>query len=593
MMKKLLLLCTLLLSVVINAQQDYYDDVNLTLTGLDLKNELATKIINTHTNLLSYTPGIWEACKATDVDPNNNNEVLLIYGYSASGITSRSRGINDNGGNNGQWNREHTYAKSLGNPNLGTSGPGADAHHLRASDVQYNNQRSSKKFATGSGNSGDVTGGWYPGDEWKGDVARMMMYMYLRYGNQCLPTGVGVGDSSGTPDDMIDLFLKWNAEDPVSQIEDNRNTFHENTSNTYAQGNRNPFIDNPNLATQIWGGDIAENRWDSSTPDDTETPTIPTALSTSDITSNSITVSWNPSSDNVGVIAYEVFVDGISNITTGGTSIVINGLEASTNYSFTVRAKDAAGNTSAQSSSTEATTLEDTSIDACVFESFTNIGTASSSYSSRNWTGDNGFEWTASDARTDQTLTSGNNAITIRNGELSTVQTIEEGISSFSVKTKRVFTGGSGTFDLNVNDSKVGEITYSDVEKTTIINDINISGNVTITITNKTSTTDRVIFDDLQWECYNATAGIEELSRLNSIKIYPNPSLNGKITLQTLSNIEVENIKIYSILGKKVIDVKYPNFINNKYTLENLKSGIYLIKLSNKKQSTTKKLVIQ
>ena len=36
----------------------------------------------------------------------------------------------------GDWNREHTYAKSLGTPNLGTSGPGADAHHLRPSDVE-------------------------------------------------------------------------------------------------------------------------------------------------------------------------------------------------------------------------------------------------------------------------------------------------------------------------------------------------------------------------------------------------------------------------------------------------------------------------
>ena len=62
---------------------------------------------------------------------------------------------------------------------------------------------------------------------------------------------------------MIDLFLDWNAEDPVSNIEDTRNTYHENTSNTYAQGNRNPFIDNPYLATLIWGGTSAENRWSS------------------------------------------------------------------------------------------------------------------------------------------------------------------------------------------------------------------------------------------------------------------------------------------------------------------------------------------
>lgn len=269
------------------AQQAYYNSIDFSKNGIALKNDLATLIINTHTNYLTYTPDVWEACRATDVNPNNSSEVLLLYGYSSSGITGKTRGIYENGGNNGDWNREHTYPRSLGNPNLGSSGPGSDAHHLRPTDVQYNGQRGSKPFASGSGNSGDVSQGWYPGDEWKGDVARMMMYMYLRYGNQCLPSVVGVGSSSGTPDDMIDLFLKWNAEDPVSQIEDNRNTYHGNTNNTYAQGNRNPFIDNPYLATKIWGNPPSgtqqpQDRWGT--------------LSTKDLTVlESVSVYPNPS----------------------------------------------------------------------------------------------------------------------------------------------------------------------------------------------------------------------------------------------------------------------------------------------------------
>ncbi len=261
MFKKLLSIFLFSLAISISGQQSYYNDVDLTKSGLALKQELATKIINTHGNFLDYTPDVWEACKATDVNPNNASEILLIYGYSSSGTTAKTRGINDNGGSTGDWNREHVYPRSLGDPNLGSSGPGSDAHHLRPSDVQYNSQRGNKSFADGSGNSGDVSGGWYPGDEWKGDVARMMMYMYLRYGDRCLPNVVGIGSSAGTPDDMIDLFLEWNAEDPVSTIEDNRNNYHENVANQYAQGNRNPFIDNPNLATQIWGGPTAENRW--------------------------------------------------------------------------------------------------------------------------------------------------------------------------------------------------------------------------------------------------------------------------------------------------------------------------------------------
>lgn len=248
----------------------YYDNFNWSLTGINLKNSLSTKITSTHTNLIDY---VWEATQATDIDPNNTNNVLLVYGFSnntcpnnsSDGDNHRSRNINFNGGANScEWNREHVYARALGTPPLdqtGVSDAGEDAHNLRASDVDKNGNRGNLKFATGNGNSGTVTGGWYPGDEWKGDVARMMMYMYLRYPTQCLPTNVGVGSSAGTPDDMIDLFLQWNAEDPVSEYEDNRNTYHGNTSNTYAQGNRNPFIDNPYLATLIWGGPTAQNRW--------------------------------------------------------------------------------------------------------------------------------------------------------------------------------------------------------------------------------------------------------------------------------------------------------------------------------------------
>ncbi len=246
----------------------YYNGFNWNQSGTALKSALATKIINTHTNFLSYTPGVWEASRVTDLDPTNSNNVLLIYGWengTDGDVTNdRSRDKFANGGNVGDWNREHVYAKSLGVPSLDDGPPsdaGEDAHHLRSSDVQRNGSRGNLLFKTGSGNSGNVGGGWYPGDEWKGDVARMMMYMYLRYGNQCLPKNVGIGNIVASDANMIDLFLQWNAEDPVSQYEDNRNTYHNNTSNTYAQGNRNPFIDNPYLATVIWGGTVAQNRW--------------------------------------------------------------------------------------------------------------------------------------------------------------------------------------------------------------------------------------------------------------------------------------------------------------------------------------------
>jgi len=263
-MKFSFFLSFILLISSLSAQQSYYNNVDLTLSGMALKNELATKITVTHTNNLSYTQ-IKEVLKIIDLDTVNSSNVLLVYGFDDTDgdvTTDVSRDKNNFGGGVGQWNREHTYPKSLGIPNLGTSGPGADAHMLRASDVQRNASRGSKKFSNGSGNSAVInTNFWYPGDEWKGDIARMMMYMYLRYGNQCLPINVGEGVSVAIDQNMIELFLDWNAEDSVSSIELERNNYLENTSNTYGQGNRNPFIDNPYLATRIWGGVEAQDTW--------------------------------------------------------------------------------------------------------------------------------------------------------------------------------------------------------------------------------------------------------------------------------------------------------------------------------------------
>ena len=335
MIKKLILLTFISLFSVSFSQVSYYNDVDLTLYGTQLKEALATKIIATHTQVLEYTsgrPDVWDATRATDENPNNTNEVILFYGWENGSDQDntndrvRSKDLQDSG--NGApfvWNREHVFPKSLANPILDTDipGPATDAHHLRAADRSRNSARNNRKYGRGTGTSkystldfhegldGPNTAAWYPGDEWKGDAARMIMYMYVHYGSVCLPTAVGVGSKQFTPDEMIDLFLKWNVEDPVSEIEKARNTYHGNTQNYAAQGNRNPLIDNPYLATRIWGGDSAEDRWGIYTNSDTEAPTTPTNITLNNISLNAITVSWTASKDNIGVTGYNVYLNGI------------------------------------------------------------------------------------------------------------------------------------------------------------------------------------------------------------------------------------------------------------------------------------------
>lgn len=95
----------------------------------------------------------------------------------------------------------------------------------------------------------------------------------------------------------------------------------------------------------------------SSSSGDTSAPTIPTNLSASAASASQINLSWTASSDNVGVTGYRIYRNGSQIGTVAGTSYADSGLSASTAYSYTVAAYDAAGNTSAQSSSISATTL--------------------------------------------------------------------------------------------------------------------------------------------------------------------------------------------------------------------------------------------
>ena len=250
----------------------YYQYINLNLTGDLLKNQLSNLISTTHQNKLEYTDNFsldtWDLIKLSDVATNNSSKVLLIYGYndndaSVENDRTRDKSLSCHAGScYGLWNREHVYPKSLASPNLSTGSPGAgtDVHNLRACDYSTNSNRSNKKFDNGSGNSSSNNQGyWYPGDEWRGDVARIIMYMFVRYQNQCEPGNVGVGTQLYSPNgDMPDIFLEWNVSDPVSEFEELRN---DEISNV--QGNRNPFIDNPYLATLIWDGPIAEDKWPS------------------------------------------------------------------------------------------------------------------------------------------------------------------------------------------------------------------------------------------------------------------------------------------------------------------------------------------
>lgn len=213
----------------------YYQGIDFSQSAATVETQLKSLITTTH-NPLTYS-NTYPWVKLIDQDLSNTNNVVLIYnGQSEPKVNTIGGG---NTSNPEVWNREHVYPQSF----ISTTATG-DLHHLRACDGDINNNRGNLPFASGSGSYGTVSGGWYPGDEWKGDVARMIMYIHLRY------------DEPWTDVGSMSLFLQWNVDDPVSDFEKQRNNTIQG-----AQGNRNPFIDQPYLATYLYGGPTAEDTW--------------------------------------------------------------------------------------------------------------------------------------------------------------------------------------------------------------------------------------------------------------------------------------------------------------------------------------------
>ncbi len=586
-MKKIILFSVFAGLAHAQAPAGYYNSAN-GLSGAALKTELSSIITNGHVDK-GYS-GLWTAYKTTDIDKDYENDgtILDIYSEKPSGADSYNYtpgsdqcGTYSTEGN--CYNREHIVPQSLFNQ---ASPMVADIHFIRATDGKVNGMRSNYPFGkvgsasftsqNGSKLGNSVSSGYAgtvfePIDEFKGDVARMIFYFVTRYQSKLstFSSGNMLGNSTfpGLQTWELNVLLAWHNQDPVSQAEIKRN----NASYTF-QGNRNPFIDNPNYVNLIWGSQQPSG--------DTQAPTAATGLNVSGTTSSSISLAWNASTDNVGVTAYNVYMNGNLATTVSSTSTTISGLTPSTTYSFYVVAKDAAGNSSSNSSTVSGTTNSGgtTPGTSCANETFETIPAANSTYTTRTWS-NGGISWTATDARTDQTIN--NKAITVRNGSLTSGSSAN-GIGSLTVTTQLKFSGTNGTFDVKVNGTTVGTVPYSTTSTTTTINNINVSGNVVVSLIN-TSSSNRVAIDDLAWTCYSGSGArmaqnTAAETTSNSFKISPNPITNQEIFVKGDLQ-KVKKAEIYNLQGKTLQTIDQPFRNGNSIKTRNLGQGVYILKL--------------
>ncbi|MFV0573044.1 MAG: choice-of-anchor D domain-containing protein [Xanthomarina gelatinilytica] len=142
----------------------------------------------------------------------------------------------------------------------------------------------------------------------------------------------------------------------------------------------------------------------------------------------------------------------------------------------------------------------------CASESFISIPSNSSgSYLTRYWTGDDGIDWTATDARTDQTL-NGNNAITLRTGSLTNDTSFTGGCGIITFDYARIFNDNS-TLQVWINGTQYGgDITVTATGSTTFSTTVNVGGNIDVELRNSGN---RTLINNLSWTCYTGTPNPE------------------------------------------------------------------------------------
>ncbi len=614
----------------------YYDDAS-GLTGDDLKSALHN-IIDDHTEK-SYGD-LWDILKESDEDPDNSSNFILIYTGRSISNTS---GYPD-------FNREHVWAKSHGD--FGNNPPaGTDAHHIRPSDVSVNSDRGNKDFDNGGTQHSEATGcywdfdSWEPRDAVKGDVARMMFYMAVRY----------EGDVSGEPDlELVDYItgstsspifgklntlLEWHNEDPVDDFERNRNEV------VYSyQNNRNPFIDHPEYVAEIWGGSgnslpsIVSVNYTPSNPTSTDEVTISATITDADGTISSAKLKWGTST---GTYPNEVTMTNSSDIYSGtissqneGTTVYFiieatdneSGVNQSSEQSYTIQ--NISNELPLISNINYSPTNPESTDDVEVFATMTDPdgtismakvkwGTSTGNYSNELSMSNSGDTYSAEiPSQPDETTVyfivyaedneSGSNSSSEYSYTVSDPENQVPVVSDVNLDPQTPTQDDNVIISCRASDSdgSVASVILKWKLESTSYTDISMNfsggkyyGQITKQDVGETVTYSIVAEDEMGLQgTYNDSYQVSQSSNISDInqkliKVYPNPA---KEFLNIETQVDkIDFILLYNALGEIVLKIN--DIDNNKYTISlgKIKTGIYILQVVSDDKTHAQKIMIK
>lgn len=615
---KRILLSILALPVLTFAQipAGYYDATSA-LTGYALKSKLhdiiSKKNINWHYGDLGAFYNQTDLDKYYDHDATNTTIFLDIYSEIPTGPDAyeytEANGIGSASAEGQGWNREHMVPQSTFNSNYPMY---SDLMYVIPTDARINQLRSNYPYGKASGttpfytftNSSKISPNGTPGsgytgrvyepiDEFKGDIARSLLYFAVRYEGKLGSFNFYNGTSAandrspfdGTEEKAFEnwyvaMLLQWHTQDPVSQREIDRNNAVFSIQNS-----RNPFIDHPEWVNVIW----------NQTPDGT-IPQSPLNLTLDRNSAYFANLSWTASSSS-DVLGYKIYQNGVYVATTKNTTITIDHLEPGATYNFSVRAYDNGYLESPDSNIFSLTTLtsdifakdliitkylEGTNNNKAIeITNKTGHPVNLNKYRlSIQFNGSNGYyfpdpfelEGTAENNETFVILNPNANFSCITNDQ-----------ARFVTAAPQLTYGGSQYLELRYNSTTIDAIGTKDINNSSVLGNVSL---YRLNSVNAPSTN----FDLSQWRSfpsdYCTNIGSLAVSNVDSdtqdkISIYPNPVIGTQVFLKGQNLGQVPNAAIYDVTGKLLQTINAPFKTKNFLEIGHLKTGIYLLKIDN------------
>ena len=332
---------------------------------------------------------------------------------------------------------------------------------------------------------------------------------------------------------------------------------------------------------------------------DTTAPSIPTSLTSSNITQTSATISWSASTDNIGVTGYKIFNNGTQVGTSTTTSYSLTGLTAGTTYSITIQAYDAAGNTSASSTTLSLTTTAAATFTELYFSEYLEGSSNNKAVEISNRTS-SAIALSAYSIKKQVNGSTTWTAVATLSGTLAANSTYVIAHSSYALTCSGTINLKTANLDFNGND------TVGLFKNNVLIDIIGTSGSSTnfaldVTLRRNVSKP-RTTYLASEWTSYavdtcsdigvvnpTGTAKMSAVSNVEKVNIYPNPVKNGQIFFKGNNLQKIDVVKIYDMNGKLVQSFEKPFEKGNNLQLKSLPKGIYWIIYD----SQSEKLIIE